>query len=394
MAEAAKSNFPVGSDDSMVGRVGLASTGRLRVMQVVLSLAPGGTERLVIDVVKRLKRTVDTVVCCLDEPGAWAGELTERGVPVWPIGRAPGFHPSLGRRLAAVAAQHRADVLHCHQYSPFVYSRIAKLFRPTLKIVFTEHGRLSDATPSLKRRVVNPVLGRLPATIYAVSEDLRQHMIRSGFPANRVGVVHNGIEPGLQTTTALRAKARQTLGIPGDVFVVGTAARLDPVKELDPLFEATALLKERLGRVRLVVIGDGPERAKLEERARQTRLGGTLEFTGHRPDLRTLLPALDVYANTSVSEGISLTILEAMAASLPVVATTVGGTPEVVLPGETGMLVPPREPARVADAIQLLYQDPARRTSMGRSGRSRVERHFSLDRMVQSYFDAYRSAMN
>lgn len=166
---------------------------RLRVLQVVLSLDPGGTERLVIDIAKALAPSVDAVVCCLDQPGAWASELTESGVPVIALRRDPGFHPDVGRRIARIADEHRIDLLHCHHYSPFIYGQLAALMRRNLSVVFTEHGRLSDAKPSLKRRLVNPLIGRLPSAIFAVSADLRRHMIAEGLPAARVRVVHNGI---------------------------------------------------------------------------------------------------------------------------------------------------------------------------------------------------------
>src|SRR4051812_16774442 len=129
------------------------SLERPGVLQVVLTLAPGGTERLVIQIVQQLSERFDMAVCCLDEPGAWADDLSRGGVPVTALHRAPGFHPSIAWRIAALARRHRASVLHCHHYSPFVYGRLAAMLVPGTRVVFTEHGRLSDAAPSGKRRV-------------------------------------------------------------------------------------------------------------------------------------------------------------------------------------------------------------------------------------------------
>src|SRR5262249_10554038 len=156
-----------------------------------LSLGAGGTERLVIEICKRLP-SVDSSVCCLDEPGAWADELRSRGIDVFALRRQPGFHPSLGYRVAAYARRRGGSVLHCHHYSPCVYGQVAALVHPGMRVVFTEHGRLTDAAPSRKRKIVNPVLGRLAGDIYAVSADLREHMLAEGFPAKRVSVIHNG----------------------------------------------------------------------------------------------------------------------------------------------------------------------------------------------------------
>ena len=121
-------------------------------MQVVLSLNPGGTERLVLALVRRLRTRFSMTVCCLEEPGLWAADLQAEGLAVHALRRAPGFHPALGKRIRDIARQVGAGVLHCHQYSPFVYGCLARALSPRLSIVFTEHGRLSDAPPSAKRR--------------------------------------------------------------------------------------------------------------------------------------------------------------------------------------------------------------------------------------------------
>jgi glycosyltransferase involved in cell wall biosynthesis len=357
-------------------------------MQLVLSLAPGGTERLVIEIVRALSPRIESVVCCLDEPGAWADELVAIGVPVLSLSRAPGFHPGLALRLAHILKQRRIDIVHCHHYSPYVYGLLAAVVTPGTRVVFTEHGRLSTAAPSRKRRLVNPVLGRWPGRICAVSADLRNHMIAEGFPASRVDVTYNGIEPGRRSTPQQRSAARAELGIGDDAFVVGTVGRLDPVKNLDVLLHAHALLTSKHPQLRTVIVGDGAERAALETCAAALGIADAVIFAGYRSDVRAVMPAFDLYANTSHYEGVSLTILEAMATALPVVATRVGGNPEVVIDRETGLLVPPVA-GSVADAIASLIHDARRRRTMGDAGRFRVKRHFSIARMVEEYAGVY-----
>jgi glycosyltransferase involved in cell wall biosynthesis len=368
----------------------LRTARRLRVMQVVPTLDPGGTERLVIEIVKSLSDAVDSVVCCLDRKGSWAQELVDRGVAVETLDRRAGFHPELGRQIARLAAEGRIDVLHCHHYSPFVYGQLAALLNRRLRVIFTEHGRLSDAGPSLRRRLVNPLFGRLPEAIYAVSNDLRRHMIAEGLPGGRVGVIHNGIDPGSRPTPADRAAARAAMGVDGGAFLLGTAGRLDPVKDIPTLLQAFAAVRWSRPDARLVVIGDGSARESLEGQIRGMSAASAITLTGYRGDARRLLSALDVYVNSSTHEGVSLTILEAMAAGIPVVATHVGGTPEVVLEGETGLLVPARAPQSLASAIEALAGAPGTRRSMGEAGRFRVKRHFSVEAMVGRYLNAYR----
>jgi glycosyltransferase involved in cell wall biosynthesis len=357
-------------------------------MQLVLSLAPGGTERLVIEIVRSLSDRIDSVVCCLDEPGAWAAELEALNVPVISLSRSPGFHPQLAVRLARVIKQRAIDVVHCHHYSPYVYGLLASIVAPSTKLVFTEHGKLSDAGPSRKRRLVNPFLSRMPGQLYAVSADLKQHMVAEGFPARRLSVLYNGIDPGERPNAFQRHDARVALGITDDAFVAGTVGRLDPVKNLPLLLEAHALLVARHPHARTVIVGDGSERTVLEQKAADLGVSESVIFTGYRQDVRALMPAFDVYVNCSTYEGVSLTILEAMASTLPVIATLVGGNPEVVVDQETGLLVPARAHL-LADAIGALAMVPRRRSDMGDAGRWRVIRHFSIARMVDQYARAY-----
>lgn len=359
-----------------------------RVLQVVLSLNPGGTERLVIELIRRLHDQVPMAVCCLDEPGRWAAEVTQLHVPLQSLGRRPGFHPSLGRSIARLAREHRASIVHCHHYSPFVYGCLARLWQPGLTVVYTEHGRLSDANPSPRRRVANQILGRIPRAVYAVSENLRQHMIDEGLDSGVVGVIYNGIEPGSVPSGPARLRVRQQLGVGDEVVVVGTIARLDPVKDLGTLIRAIDAVPASVP-ILLMVVGDGPERGALESLARECDHPARVRFVGQRDDAREWLTGCDAYVNSSVSEGVSLTILEAMAARLPVVATRVGGTPEVV-DDTCGVLVPARHPGAITEVLTAIAGNRGRSRQLGDAGRARVEAKFSLGRMVQEYRDVYQ----
>jgi len=364
-------------------------TPRVHVLQVVLSLTPGGTERLVVEICRRIAPEFRATVCCLDDEGAWAADLRGEGIEVIALRRTPGFRPEIGGRIAQIAADRGIRLAHCHQYSPFVYGWIAGWRRPALKLIYTEHGRLSDAPPSWKRRAVNPILSRFDGTAVAVSRELRDYMISARFASEKVQVIHNGIEPGRLPSPEERAAARRQLGITDDRFVVMTVARLDPVKDLVGLLDAFARVKVHVPEARLVIVGDGPERQRIEQRAAKADLKGSIIMTGYTANVRSLLPAADLYAGNSISEGISITILEAMAAGLPVVATAVGGTPEVLGP-DSGALVPARTPDRLAAAILGLAKDPARRAALGRVARRRLETAFTIDRMVGEYMRLYR----
>jgi glycosyltransferase involved in cell wall biosynthesis len=372
-----------------------AAAPTAHVMQVVLRMTPGGTERLVLEICKRVREQFNVTVCCLDDEGEWASDLRAEGIEVIALHRQSGFRPSVGRRIAALAEERHVDLLHCHQYSPFVYGWIASQLNRRLKVVYTEHGRLSDAPPSWKRRVINPVLSHFNGEIVAVSHELRDYMLTARFAARRVGVIHNGIEPGPAPSQGERLRARRVLGVDDRAFVVMAVARLDPVKDFPTLVEAFAIVRRQLPQARLVIVGDGPERAQLEARVDALNLGPSVDIIGYRSGVRQLLPAADLYVSSSISEGISITILEAMAARLPVVATAVGGTPEVLpTAAEGGILVPSRDPGRLAAAIVSLERDPSARAAIAAAGRRRLESAFNLDRMVGDYVRTYRRLLD
>lgn len=356
-----------------------------RVLQVVISLRPGGTERLVVELVKRAG--LPTAVCCLDERGLWGDELLRQGILVESLDRQAGFHPLLGRQVANVAARHGATVIHCHQYSPFVYSALARPWRPSLRVVFTEHGRLSDAPPSPKRRAVNRFLRYGATRVFAVSAELREHIVAEGFSERQTGVIYNGIDVLPAPSPAQRDAVRGQLQLPDSAVVVATVARLDPVKDLGVLVQAVSQVNAETP-MRLLVVGDGSERAALEKAAQAADGGRSTIFLGHREDARALLAGCDLFANSSISEGVSLTILEAMAAGLPVVATRVGGTPEVV-DDTCARLVPARNVEAMTDALRALARDPQLCAALGRAGRRRVEERFTLERMVREYREEY-----
>lgn len=342
-----------------------------------------------IDLVTRLASESRQAVCCLDAAGTWGEALAADGTPLTVLGRQPGFHPSLAHRIASMARDVGADVLHCHQYSPFVYGALARLARPGLRVVFTEHGRLSDARPSRKRRLLNPVLAHAATRIVSVSHDLKRHMVAEGLPARRIEVVHNGIDIGPEPDRDAAAALRRRLSLPADTPLVGTVARLDPVKHLQTLVEAIGHPAVRAAGLHLVVVGDGPERDRLEYESRARGLQPLVHFLGHRDDARSYLAGLDVYVNSSISEGISLTILEAMAAGVPVVATRVGGTPEIVT-DDVGRLVPARDASALASSLAALAADPSLRAALGRAARARVAAHFTIETMTTRYLRLYR----
>ena len=232
------------------------------VLQVVLSLNPGGTERLVLEIVRRLRPELQIAVCCLDDEGAWGEQLRTENVDVKALRRRSGFRPALGRRIAQFAADHHSNVIHCHQYSPFVYGSIARLWRPSLRVIFTEHGRLSDAPPSQKRRLANRLLSHAPREVYAVWYDVPpRSLARRRAGKDELTAAHNRLPLGTLVCVTNIKNGKCAVVRITDRGITNRRAKIDICKEAA---ERIGILREGIARVRLEVLPDPPELIEVE----------------------------------------------------------------------------------------------------------------------------------
>lgn len=364
----------------------------LKIVHVVLGLDVGGLERMLLRLLARTDRTrFAPVVCALDAPGVLAGELAWIGVPLTVLRRRPGLDARLPWRLCSWLADERAALVHTHNATPHLYGAIAARFAG-LRVVHTKHGRNA---PGVRRKVLlNRFASMLTDRVVAVSEDARRVVTDvERVPGRKVITIVNGVDthdfkpPG---DRAQVAAARRALSIPSRGFHVGCVARLDEVKDHRTLLDAIAVLRAAHPELdaHLTLIGRGPEQTALEARAAAPDLAGAVTFAGERGQVAPLYAAFDVFALASRSEGISLTLLEAAASGLPIVATRVGGNGEVVADGQSGILVPPGDPAAIAGALATIARCPDR-AAFGAVGRARVEQEFSAERMAAAYHALY-----
>jgi len=285
--------------------------------------------------------------------------------------------------------------VHAHQYTPFFYSLFARLFQRKPAVLFTEHGRHFPDYPRPKRKVANRLLLERRDRVVGVGQAVRRALIHNeGIPARRVGVIYNGINtPENGDSGQDRDALRRELGFARGDFVILLVARLDYLKD-----HATAVkmmrrvIAERPG-ARLVLVGDGPERGAVQQLVEMNQLGAYVRFLGLRKDVARLLKASDLFLLTSISEGIPLTIIEAMAAGLPVVATRVGGVAEVVAEGQTGLLAPSGDDTVLAAQVLHLADDPDLCRRMGRLGQERARTVFSESQMHARYLELYREML-
>jgi glycosyltransferase involved in cell wall biosynthesis len=374
-----------------------SSTSLATICQVVHGLQVGGAEVLAAGLARRLNRDYRFLFVCLDELGSLGRDLREEGFPVEVLNRRPGVDRHCARRLAEVVRRERVDLLHAHQYTPFFYSAASRLLGSGPPILFAEHGRSHPDYPRWKRILANRVLLRSCDRVVAVGEAVSKALIRNeGIAPHRIEVIYNGIpldKFDIQTAASVRAAIRASIGLGSDDLVLIQVARLDYLKDHATAIRTIERVKSHCARARLVLVGDGPERGTIEDMVRQRVLGEHVRLLGQRDDVPRLLAASDVVLLTSISEGIPLTLIEAMAARCPVVSTRVGGVAEVVADRETGLLAAAGDDDALAEHILRLAHDPERRDEMGRSGRERAESFFSERQMHDRYRTCYEGML-
>jgi glycosyltransferase involved in cell wall biosynthesis len=337
----------------------------------------GGLEKLLVEFARHAdRRRFALHFVVLGGRGVLADDIEACGWPVTALGEPEGLRPRLVLRLARRFRHWQPDVIHTHDDRAHLYGTFAGRLAAVPRILHTRHGR----SPQLSRRqklLVNAA-ARLIDRFVCVSEDSARLAIAHGVRADKVRTIRNGIDVQRFAYTGPQAD--------GPAVIV---ARLSPEKDIDTLLRAAALVVRREPAFRLEIAGDGPCLASLRQTSSALGLQEHVRFLGQVREVPELLARAGLFVLSSLSEGISLTLLEAMAGGLPIVATSVGGNPEVVADGESGFLVPPQNPSALADALLRLRSDRDACVRLGAAGRRRVEEQFDIRRMVAEYEALY-----
>ncbi|MBY0524712.1 MAG: glycosyltransferase [Gemmataceae bacterium] len=369
-----------------------AGTSPIRVGFVLHAMQVAGAEVLVKETIHRLGARIVPTVFCLDSIGPLGHQLQDEGTDVVCLNRKPGRDWGVAWRLAQAIRERELDVLHAHQYSPFFYAALAsRLCGSRPRVILTEHGRhFPDCVSAVRRAVNRLVLDRLADAVNAVCAFSARSLCRiDGFSGERIEIIENGIDVERYAPVSDRAALRRRLGLSPTRRYVANVARLHPVKDQASLVRAFARIAAETADVDLLLVGDGSLRRSLEDLVDELGIRPRIHFLGVRSDVPDILRAVDIFALTSVSEAASLTLLEAMAAGLPVVVTAVGGNPEIVRHECEGLLVPRADVPAMTDALRDLLANPDRARELGAAGRARVWRRFQLKYTVEAYGRLY-----
>ncbi|MEN6497967.1 MAG: glycosyltransferase [Thermoguttaceae bacterium] len=357
------------------------------ICQLLHSLTVGGAEVLAARLVRRLRGRYRFVFACLDQLGSLGEELRREGFVVEVLERHPGIDFGCMQRLRRFWQREQVALVHAHQYTPFFYALAARGLRRRPPVLFTEHGRSFPDYPRRKRILFNRLMLRRGDRVVAVGEAVRRALVENeGIAENRIERIYNGVDfSAFDRGSEDRATLRKRLGFDADQWLIVQVARLDPLKDHATAIRTIQRVASQRANARLLLVGEGAERSRIEAEIAARGVGPHVSLLGLRSDVADLLQASDLFLLTSVSEGIPVTLIEAMAAGLPVVATDVGGVGEVVEHGVTGWLAPSGDDAALAEVVLRVMSDSRLRESMGRQAQKRARGEFSQREMHAAY---------
>ena len=366
-----------------------------RIIHLITDLSTGGAQTALLRFLSAIDRNLynPTVVCFYNGNSIIAKEIHKLNIPVIDLGMTHKGRIDVFFRFNRLLQNERPVVLHTWLFHANLTGRLMGRLNK-VPIIITSRRNINIG--SKWRELLKRLTSGLDDKVVAVCEAVRQaEIVGSKIPAEKVVTIYNGIDPLPFTPVSIDAsrKIRNALGIHNDELVLGTIGRLEPQKGFFDLITSSSHIKAKYNSVRLIIVGEGELRNSLELQTINQNLSGTIKFAGLRNDIPELMSALDVFVSSSLWEGLPNVVLEAMAAGKPVVATSVGGTPEVVVDGVTGLLVPPHNPEAMARAIIRLLKNPELGTRMGRAGKERVLKQFSIQRMVTKTQQLYKELM-
>lgn len=362
---------------------------KVKLLHIIPSMNIGGREKVVLDLVDYIdKSKFEVEIACLGSEGTFHEKFKKLHLNLHFFNKHPGFDVGLFGRLKKLIVRGKYQVVHCHNPGALIYGSIGAMFSGVSKIINTEHGYGTEIS---KRKVLLETVlrNKIYATV-AVSDDLKRKLCEHSLAnPKKIVTIHNGIPCYNSQPIADKAAVKKSLGIDAGDFVVGTVGRLEAIKDQKTLLEGFNIFQRKRSDTKLVIVGDGKERRNLHKTASSLNLDRSIVFTGERNDVDRLLRSMDAFILPSLSEGISITLLEAMRAGTPVIATSVGGNVEIVENNTSGFLIPHSSPGIIADKLFHLMESREVADSMRINAERRIQQHFNIVTCAEKYESLY-----
>jgi len=373
----------------------------MRVVHLIKATRISGAERHLLILLTALRKLdVDAHLLLLVEPNTLMDDLIEEAAErEIPVGRVVIHNDADVRvigRLRESLRTLKPDILHTHLIHADAYGFVAGKLAGIRRIISSRHND-DPFRKFLPLRLSHRALWRGLSAGIAISDAIRKFIVDvEGAPEKKLHVVRYGLEFERIQPAAInsaREALRTELNLPSDTFLFGMACRLTPQKGISDALKAFASIQHERNDVHFIIAGDGELKKQLVNEAKQLGIASRVYFLGWREDVKEVLAALDVFLMPSLWEGFGLVLIEAMSRRIPVIASNVSAIPEIVVDGESGILIPPEDPQALAGAMQLLLQDRALRAYIGLLGEDRVETHFTAERMAKETLDIYQGIL-
>ncbi|MDH3355573.1 MAG: glycosyltransferase [Chromatiales bacterium] len=364
---------------------------RIKVAHLTFDMRIGGTEQVIKNLIENSNPDqLEMSVLCIESPlGPFADDLISNGISITSFTRSPGFDQKLVKQIRSHIKEHNINILHCHQYTPWIYGVLAA-FATTTKVVFTEHGRFYPDSSSWKRKLINPFLHKITDATTAISNATKDALATyENLPIKDIQVIYNGISPlTIEKTEVIQL--RKSLEIGEKTLCLGTVARLDPIKNHPMMLKAFSQVLDSGIDAKLLIVGDGEMRDEIERLIKTLSLSQSVIMTGYQTRPHHYLALMDIYLLSSLSEGTSMTLLEAMSIGKPCVVTDAGGNPEIIQQGINGLVTPNDNADAFARGIETIAADENSKASMAKSAREIFEDKFSATSMVAQFQSLYQ----
>lgn len=363
---------------------------KIKILHITYDMAIGGTEQVIRQLVENThpEKFEVSILCLENNIGEIGQALIKQGIEISHLNRQEGFDISLIFAIRKYIIKNKIDILHCHQYTPYSYGILASLLTRS-KVIFTEHGRFYPDSSSWKRKIINPFLSMLTNQITSISEATKQALIDyESLPSKKIKVIYNGIAD-LSNKKYEILTIRNELGLVDDNFVLGTISRLDPIKNHKMMLSAFKEISSQISKSRLLIVGDGPLKEELRQECEDLGITDKVIFTGFKIEPQKYLKIMDIFLLPSLSEGTSMTLLEAMSFSKPCIVTNVGGNPEIVINNETGIVIPNNDEQLLVENALSLIEDKDKQILFGKKGRERYCESFSVEKMMLEFEQLY-----
>ena len=360
---------------------------KINVLRVVSNLGTGGVQIRLASLIPYLNKGKFNIFICSFQDGPLKKTLIRAGFKVYIVKRRSKFDPICINRLIKIIKKEKIHIIHTHAHKPNTTARIAAILAKVPVIIANEHN--VDEWKSGFQKTTDRFLAKRTDKIIVVSKAVQKFYELSGIPKNKFHLIYNGLDLSKFDNKKSRESKRKELGINEETFVIGTVGRIHPQKGHEFLIEVGEKLSKENGSILFLIIGGGYLKEKLERKIKSLNIEKHFLFLGEREDLPELLSCMDIFILSSVREGFPNVILEAMASSLPVVATDVGGVKELMIDNQTGFIVPPAKPSLLYENVSKLIKDKELRHKMGNAGFEQVKQ-FSIEKMARETEDLYQ----